>query len=64
MNLLPDEDQESIRATAREMLSTAFGAPRAHEFAAGADLDSATWVGLADMGWFGLGVDEDAGGPA
>lgn len=63
MDMLPDDDQMAIRSTAAEMLEGAFGAEYAHELANGrGGDDAATWSELAQMGWFGLALPEEAGG--
>src|SRR5689334_17245887 len=63
MDMLPDEDQVAIRATAGELLEGAFGAAHAHTLAnGGGGDDGATWSELAEMGWFGLALPEEFGG--
>jgi alkylation response protein AidB-like acyl-CoA dehydrogenase len=65
MNLLPDEDQISVRDAARDVLTRHYGPEGAHRRADRREVDAETdpaWAVLAEGGWFALGLPEEAGG--
>jgi alkylation response protein AidB-like acyl-CoA dehydrogenase len=63
MDLLPTPEQDEIVSTVRSQLDKDFDL---HALAArdGADsvVDRDLWLRCAELGWFGLGLDEDLGG--
>ncbi len=63
MDLLPDEaQQEIIDQTAAFLLEAMpIDRLRSRDEAAGRP-DDATWAQIAELGWFGLAIDEDRGG--
>jgi alkylation response protein AidB-like acyl-CoA dehydrogenase len=61
MDLHPTEDQEAILAAAQDYLSRELPADRAPQLTETA-LTPAQWCGLADMGWFAMGLPENRGG--
>jgi alkylation response protein AidB-like acyl-CoA dehydrogenase len=61
MDLHPTRDQDEIREAAADYLSRELPADRTPKLTETA-LTPAQWRGLADMGWFAMGLPEDAGG--
>ena len=63
MDLLPTEEQDEIIATVRAQLEREFDlhALAAHDGAAQV-IDDALWQRCAELGWFGLGLQEALGG--
>lgn len=61
MDLHPTRDQDEIREAAADYLSRELPADRSPKLTETA-LSPAQWRGLADMGWFAMGLPEDAGG--
>ncbi|MCW2622747.1 MAG: putative Acyl-CoA dehydrogenase [Frankiales bacterium] len=63
MDLMPSDDQRSIIASVRELLTEQLPTLRVRELA-GADLSELAvfWKQAAELGWFGLGLDEELGG--
>jgi alkylation response protein AidB-like acyl-CoA dehydrogenase len=62
-DLLPTEEQAAIRDSIAGMAAKTFPVARLHEassFGAGAEI--ANWQSLAELGLFGLGLAEEAGG--
>lgn len=59
--LLPDEDERMIAEAAREFLSEQLPLERLRPHAVPAD-PAAAYRGMAELGWFGIGLPEDAGG--
>lgn len=63
MDLMPTPEQEEIVSTVRSLLERQFGL---NDLAAadGADrvVDPKLWLRCAELGWFGLGLDEELGG--
>ena len=60
-----DEGQREVAAVAASFLGRKLPTSRLRELAADSDapaLDDATWSACAEMGWFGLGIPEAAGG--
>ncbi len=56
-------DQEEIRGVARGFLESRFPSDRVRELMASADgFSAATWKEIADLGWAGIAVPEEAGG--
>ncbi len=57
------DEQQAIRATARDFLASRFKSERIREIAAGDDgLDAAGWKEMAELGWPGLALPEEWGG--
>lgn len=61
MDLLPTEEQDEIVATVRTVLAERFAENRLDEFD-GRPLPTELWESFGELGWFGLGVEESAGG--
>jgi len=61
MDLYPTNDQLEIITSASDYLSRELPADRMPK-QQGTTPPRGQWQGLADMGWFGLGLSEDAGG--
>ena len=61
MDLYPTDDQTEIVDAAADYLARELPAERAPK-QEGDRLTDAEWRGLADMGWFGLGLPEASGG--
>jgi alkylation response protein AidB-like acyl-CoA dehydrogenase len=57
------DEQEAIRATARDFLASRFKSERMREIAASEDgTDEAGWEEMAELGWAGLALPEEWGG--
>jgi alkylation response protein AidB-like acyl-CoA dehydrogenase len=61
MDLYPTRDQDEISETAAEYLSRELPAERAPKLTE-TSLTPSQWQGLADMGWFAMGLSEEHGG--
>lgn len=61
MDLCPSDDQEVISNSTAEFLREEFPADRLPK-QTGTHVPAAAWRSLAQMGWFGLGLDEASGG--
>jgi alkylation response protein AidB-like acyl-CoA dehydrogenase len=71
MNILPTEDQEQIASSVVDVLRDLFPLERLRPEAGksagnskgkGGDCSPERWSAMAELGWFGLGLDEEAGG--
>ena len=63
MDLLPTEEQDEIVATVRTQLERNFDLHTlASADGAASVIDRELWARCADLGWFGLGLDESLGG--
>ena len=62
MDLLPSEDQEQIVDTIQGFLVAEAPVDRLREHGAIGNPDAALWPQLGELGFIGLGLDEDAGG--
>jgi alkylation response protein AidB-like acyl-CoA dehydrogenase len=63
VDLLPTEEQAAIRDSIAGMAAKSFPVARLHDPAAfGAGAEAADWQSLAELGLFGLGLAEEAGG--
>jgi alkylation response protein AidB-like acyl-CoA dehydrogenase len=57
------DEQQAIKATARDFLASRFKSERLREIAASEDgFDAAGWGEMAELGWTGLAVPEEWGG--
>jgi alkylation response protein AidB-like acyl-CoA dehydrogenase len=57
------DEQQAIKATAREFLASRFKSERVRELAASEDaFDPAAWKEMAELGWAGLALPEQWGG--
>ncbi|HVO54128.1 MAG TPA: acyl-CoA dehydrogenase family protein [Solirubrobacterales bacterium] len=57
------DEQQAIKATAREFLASRFKSERIRELAASEDaFDAASWKEMAELGWAGLALPEEWGG--
>jgi alkylation response protein AidB-like acyl-CoA dehydrogenase len=57
------DEQEAIRATARDFLASRFKSERMREIAGSEDgTDEQGWVEMAELGWAGLALPEEWGG--
>lgn len=61
MDLFPTPDQQQFIDSTSDYLSQEFPADRWPKVA-GTPLSGSDWRGMAAMGWFGLALDEEAGG--
>ena len=63
MDLLPNDEQQEIIDQSATFLADQLPLRRLHELhGAGEHLSDATWQAIADLGWFGLGLEEEHGG--
>jgi alkylation response protein AidB-like acyl-CoA dehydrogenase len=63
MNFTFSEEQTMLRDQAREFLAAKYPLERVAKIADGADgFDPAEWPSVAELGWTGISVAEDAGG--
>ncbi len=63
MNLLPDEEQNEIIAQSAAFLASEMPIGRLRELIDSGDLvDEKVWTASAELGWFALGLGEEAGG--
>jgi len=62
MNFTFDEEQEMLRKSAREFLSSRYPIEKVAELADGPGFDVGSWNAVAELGWTGISLPEDAGG--
>ncbi len=62
MNFDFTDDQQSIKATAREFLADRFKLERVRQLAEAGEYDDGLWRELSELGWPGIFVDEEHGG--
>lgn len=63
MDLLPDEEQAEVAAVSGSFLEDRLPVSRLFELDGRPEVvDASTWSAIADLGWFGLGLAEEAGG--
>src|SRR5215470_11497360 len=63
MDLTLDSEREAIRDSIREFLAGRLPLARIRQLADDpVGVDEAAWTGAAELGWFGLGLPESAGG--
>ena len=62
MNFDFTDDQQAIKATAREFLADRFRIERVRELAERGEHDEALWREVAELGWPGIYIDEAHGG--
>ena len=62
MNFTFDEEQEMLRKSAQEFLSSRYPIEKVAELADGAGFDPGSWSEVADLGWTGISLAEEAGG--
>ena len=57
------DEQQAIKATARDFLASRYKSERVRELAAGEDgFDAAGWAEISELGWPGLALPEEWGG--
>ena len=57
-----NDEQQAIRDTAREMLAKRSPLSRVREHAEGGTRDEELWKEICELGWPGIGIDEEHGG--
>ena len=63
MDLLPDDEQAEVAAVSASFLADRLPAKRLMELEGATEtVDPSVWGAIAELGWFGLGLDEAAGG--
>ena len=63
MDLLPNDEQQEIIDQSAAFLADQLPLRRLHDLdGAGERISDDTWSAMAELGWFGLGLEEDAGG--
>ena len=62
MNFDYTDDQQTIKSTAREFLTSRFKADKLRELAEAGEYDDAIWKEIAELGWPGIFIDEGHGG--
>ena len=62
MNFTFSDEQEMLRTSAREFLSSRYPIERVAEIADGDGFDPSSWSEVAELGWTGISLPEDAGG--
>ena len=62
MNFTFSEEQEMLRNSAREFLASKYPVERVAEIADGEGFDPSSWSEVAELGWTGISLPEDAGG--
>jgi alkylation response protein AidB-like acyl-CoA dehydrogenase len=62
MNFTFSEEQEMLRTSAREFLIGRYPLERVAEIADGAGFDPSSWSEVAELGWTGISLPEEAGG--
>jgi len=62
MNFTFSDEQEMLRKSAHEFLASRYPIERVAEIADGAGFDAGQWSEVADLGWTGISLPEDAGG--
>lgn len=60
--LLPDQDQSQIMESVRSFLAAQLPIERWRPNASAGTDDNSCWAQMAELGWFGLGIDEGLGG--
>ena len=62
MNFTFSDEQEMLRDSAREFLQSKYPVERVAEIADGEGFDPSSWSEVAELGWTGISLPEDAGG--
>jgi alkylation response protein AidB-like acyl-CoA dehydrogenase len=62
MNFDFTDDQQAIKATARELLTKRITAERVRQLAEAREYDDAVWAEMCGLGWPGIFISEDHGG--
>src|SRR5437868_14571550 len=62
MNFTFSDEQEMLRDAAREFLAKNYPIERVAELADGPGFDPGSWSEVAELGWTGISLPEDAGG--
>jgi alkylation response protein AidB-like acyl-CoA dehydrogenase len=62
MNFTLSDEQEMLKSSAREFLASRYPPERVAEIADGDGFDPAQWSEVAELGWTGISLPEDAGG--
>ena len=62
MNFDFTDDQQAIKATAREFLADRYKAERVRALAEAGEYDDGVWREMSELGWPGIFIDEDHGG--
>jgi alkylation response protein AidB-like acyl-CoA dehydrogenase len=62
MNFDLNDDQREVKNTAHDLLSQRSGFEQVRKAAEGGGYDDSLWKELAELGWTGIGIDEDHGG--
>ena len=62
MNFDYSDDQQAIKSTAHEFLASRFKLEKVRELAEKGEYDDGLWTQIAELGWPGIFIDEDAGG--
>ncbi|MFN2545783.1 MAG: acyl-CoA dehydrogenase family protein [Actinomycetota bacterium] len=62
MNFTFNDEQEMLKSSAREFLASRYPPERVAEIADGAGFDPTNWSEVAELGWTGISLPEDAGG--
>jgi alkylation response protein AidB-like acyl-CoA dehydrogenase len=64
MNFTFSDEQEMLRASARKFLQKQYPVERVADIVDGAGFDPSSWSEVAELGWAGISLPEDAGGAA
>ena len=64
MNFTFSDEQDMLRNSAREFLANRYPIERVAEMADGSGFDPSRWSEIAELGWTGISLPEDAGGAA
>jgi alkylation response protein AidB-like acyl-CoA dehydrogenase len=62
MNFTFSDEQEMLKSSAREFLAKQYPPERVAEIADGDGFDPSSWSEVADLGWTGISLPEEAGG--
>jgi alkylation response protein AidB-like acyl-CoA dehydrogenase len=62
MNFAFSDEQEMLRASARELMDARYSPERVAAIADGDGFDRSEWAGIAELGWTGISVPENEGG--
>jgi alkylation response protein AidB-like acyl-CoA dehydrogenase len=62
MNFDYTDDQQAIKATARDFLAARFKPEKLRELAEAGEYDDAIWTEIAELGWPGIFIEEGHGG--
>src|SRR2546423_7584758 len=62
MNFTFSDEQEMLRSSAKEFLASRYPAERVAEIADGDGFDASSWSEVAELGWTGISLPDDAGG--